>query len=77
MSDLNSRHNRVVWCDIPVADLERASAFYRAVLATGVGRMTAAHSPAETTNARKRATSNGQSSSRPSSSSRSTGTRAP
>ena len=32
MSDLNSAHNRVVWCDIPVADLARAVAFYRAVL---------------------------------------------
>jgi len=32
MSDLNSTHNRVVWCDIPVADLDRAAAFYAAVL---------------------------------------------
>ena len=32
MSDMNSRHNRAVWIDIPVADLERASAFYAAVL---------------------------------------------
>ena len=36
MSDLNSTHNRVVWFDIPVANLERAMAFYRAVLAVGV-----------------------------------------
>ena len=39
MSGLNSRYNRIVWCDIPVADLERASAFYRAVLAIKVERM--------------------------------------
>jgi hypothetical protein len=32
MSDLNAVHNRAVWFDIPVADLERAAAFYRAVL---------------------------------------------
>ena len=36
MSDLNSKHNRAVWFDIPVADLERANVFYRAVLACGV-----------------------------------------
>lgn len=36
MSDLNSKHNRAVWFDIPVADLERAAAFYRAVLGVGV-----------------------------------------
>ena len=36
MSDFNSRHNRAVWFDIPVADLERAAAFYRAVLNVGV-----------------------------------------
>lgn len=39
MSENNSIHNRFVWCDIPVADLDRASAFYRAVLAIGVDRM--------------------------------------
>lgn len=39
MSDLNSAHNRVVWCDIPVADLDRAAAFYRAVLAITVDKM--------------------------------------
>ena len=38
MSDLNSVHNRVVWFDIPVADLDRASAFYRAVLGIEVQR---------------------------------------
>lgn len=32
MSDFNSMHNRAVWFDIPVADLDRAAAFYRAVL---------------------------------------------
>jgi predicted enzyme related to lactoylglutathione lyase len=32
MSDLNALHNRAVWMDIPVADLERAAAFYRGVL---------------------------------------------
>ena len=32
MSDMNSDHNRAVWFDIPVADLDRAAAFYRTVL---------------------------------------------
>ena len=32
MSDLNSQHNRVVWVDIPVKDLDRAIPFYAAVL---------------------------------------------
>lgn len=36
MSDLNTRYNRAVWFDIPVADLDRAAAFYRAVLGVGV-----------------------------------------
>lgn len=36
MSDLNSQHNRLVWFDIPVADLDRSSAFYAAVLGIGV-----------------------------------------
>jgi len=39
MSEFNARHNRIVWCDIPVADLDRASAFYRAVLAIKVDRL--------------------------------------
>jgi predicted enzyme related to lactoylglutathione lyase len=39
MSEQNSANNRVVWCDIPVADLERAMTFYRAVLAIKVERM--------------------------------------
>ena len=32
MSDLNAAQNRVVWFDLPVADLERAAVFYRGVL---------------------------------------------
>lgn len=36
MSDVNAAQNRLVWFDIPVADLERAAAFYRAVLGIGV-----------------------------------------
>ena len=36
MSDLNTTHNRLVWFDIPVADVERAAAFYRAVLGIDV-----------------------------------------
>src|SRR5689334_1042862 len=36
MSEFNSRHNRAVWFDIPVANLDRAAAFYRAVLGCGV-----------------------------------------
>jgi len=36
MSDLNALHNRAVWMDIPVADLDRAVAFYVAVLAIRV-----------------------------------------
>jgi uncharacterized protein len=36
MSDFNSQHNRVVWVDIPVADLERANRFYAAVLGVPV-----------------------------------------
>jgi predicted enzyme related to lactoylglutathione lyase len=38
MSDLNSKHNRLVWFDIPVADLDRSAAFYRAVLGIDVQR---------------------------------------
>ncbi len=33
MSDFNAKHNRFVWMDIPVADLDRAIAFYTGVLA--------------------------------------------
>ncbi len=32
MSDLNTLHNRAVWFDIPVADLDRARTFYHALL---------------------------------------------
>ena len=39
MSEQNSANNRMVWCDIPVADLERAMTFYRSVLAIKVDRM--------------------------------------
>ena len=32
MSDMNTQFNRAVWFDIPVSDLDRAIAFYSAVL---------------------------------------------
>lgn len=32
MSDLNTKHNRIVWCDIHVDDLDRACAFYEGVM---------------------------------------------
>jgi len=38
MSDFNAQHNRVVWFDLPVADLDRARAFYEAVLGLPVHR---------------------------------------
>ena len=38
MSDLNTKHNRAVWIDIPVADLGRAREFYAAVLDINVAR---------------------------------------
>jgi predicted enzyme related to lactoylglutathione lyase len=38
MSDFNARNNRVVWFDLPVADLDRARAFYQAVLGVAVHR---------------------------------------
>lgn len=38
MSDLNTLHNRVVWFDLPVADLDRAVRFYAAVLAIKVSK---------------------------------------
>ena len=38
MSDMNSLHNRAVWFDIPVANLDRASAFYAATLGIAVTR---------------------------------------
>jgi uncharacterized protein len=40
MSQTNSQINRVVWCDVPVADLDRASAFYAEVLNLKVHRET-------------------------------------
>jgi predicted enzyme related to lactoylglutathione lyase len=39
MSDLNSVHNRAVWFDIPVADLDRAAKFYSAVMAIAVEKV--------------------------------------
>jgi hypothetical protein len=39
MSDFNQQHNRAVWFDIPVVDLDRATAFYAAVLGVGVSKM--------------------------------------
>jgi predicted enzyme related to lactoylglutathione lyase len=36
MSNWNSTHNRVVWFDIPVADLDRAIGFYAGVLGISV-----------------------------------------
>ena len=38
MSDFNSTHNRAVWFDIPVSDLDRAAAFYRGVLGIAVDK---------------------------------------
>jgi uncharacterized protein len=40
MGDFNSQNNRAVWFDIPVADLDRAANFYRAVLGVGVDKET-------------------------------------
>ena len=40
MTDYNVLHNRAVWFDIPAKDLERAAAFYAAVLAIGVSKET-------------------------------------
>ena len=38
MGDWNYQHNRAVWFDIPVADLDRAQVFYSAVLGVGVSK---------------------------------------
>ena len=38
MSEMHSSADRVVWFDLPVADLERASRFYAAVLGIKVSR---------------------------------------
>jgi predicted enzyme related to lactoylglutathione lyase len=40
MSDFNSQKNRAVWFDIPVANLDRAAAFYAEVLDVKVHRET-------------------------------------
>jgi predicted enzyme related to lactoylglutathione lyase len=40
MGDFNSQNNRAVWFDIPVADLDRAAAFYRTVLGVRVDKET-------------------------------------
>jgi predicted enzyme related to lactoylglutathione lyase len=39
MSDFNSKNNCVVWVDIPVKDLDRSIAFYKAVLANNVSKV--------------------------------------
>jgi predicted enzyme related to lactoylglutathione lyase len=36
MSEYNSQYNRAVWFDLPATDLDRAAAFYAAVLAITV-----------------------------------------
>src|SRR3954453_5938641 len=38
MSESNIQNNRAVWFDIPVADLDRAVTFYRAVLGVRVDK---------------------------------------
>lgn len=38
MSDLNAKHNRVVWFDLPVVELDRAVDFYKNVLAIKVSK---------------------------------------
>lgn len=38
MSSFNSQHNRAVWFDIPVANLDRAANFYAAVLGVRVDK---------------------------------------
>jgi predicted enzyme related to lactoylglutathione lyase len=39
MSEQNSLQNLAVWFDIPVADLDRASAFYAATLDIGIDKV--------------------------------------
>jgi predicted enzyme related to lactoylglutathione lyase len=36
MTDFNSQHNRAVWFDIPIVDLDRSMKFYSEVLDIGV-----------------------------------------
>ena len=38
MADFNTTHNLAVWFDLPVHDLDRAIAFYEAVLETTITR---------------------------------------
>ncbi len=38
MSEYNAKNNRLVWFDIPIADLDRSIAFYASVLAIKVSR---------------------------------------
>jgi predicted enzyme related to lactoylglutathione lyase len=38
MSNYNAEKNRIVWVDVPVADLDRAIAFYSAVLGVKVSK---------------------------------------
>jgi predicted enzyme related to lactoylglutathione lyase len=40
MGDFNSKYNRAVWFDIPVANLDRAAKFYAEVLGVGVDKET-------------------------------------
>lgn len=40
MSDFNSMHNRAVWFDIPVVNLDRAREFYASVLAIPIHKET-------------------------------------
>jgi predicted enzyme related to lactoylglutathione lyase len=40
MSDFNSQHNRAVWFDIPVTNLDRAVQFYSAVLGVRIDKQT-------------------------------------
>ncbi len=40
MGGFNSQKNRAVWFDIPVVDLDRAAAFYEAILLVGVEKQT-------------------------------------
>lgn len=41
MSDLNEKHNRAVWFDIPASDMARAGRFYAAVLGIKVEKIEA------------------------------------
>ena len=41
MSEFNIKHNRAVWFDIPVDDLDRATKFYAEVLAISVEKQSA------------------------------------